>query len=352
MPQSDLPTVTTHEDAVALIRSMTTDPGLLALVEAFDDGFPHIVDHIMGLLSSLPDAEREHSRKVLSAWKSVTADTDPIPDHSADRVSWLLGFAGDRWDFRCGSERDQIPTSVELLPEREAQLVYDIADRWGMRSPRPASGTFDGIIVLGGLIRANLNRPQAAADALASGAVRARFVVGLTGDRAMSPQELQLAEALEVTGTTEQEALAVGLSRSFNCPMEAWQVGSQAGHPVWRQSGPDGLQISLVLAPPRDESGQRASTSSSFEWFAKSSGLVGDSARLLSITTPIYWIQNHIDLLTKLARFGNDATVVTAGGTVDVIPGELTPPYRSQHYLQEIKSAIDALPKLQEWAGI
>ena len=67
------------------------------------------------------------------------------------------------------------------------------------------------------------------------------------------------------------------------------------------------------------------------------------TGRILSLTTPLYWIQNHANLLTLLPQ----GSLTTAGGTADVAgPAR----YRSQHYLQEIKSAVDVLEDLHAWA--
>ena len=68
---------------------------------------------------------------------------------------------------------------------------------------------------------------------------------------------------------------------------------------------------------------------------------------LLCVTTPLFWMQNHVNLLTRLPSTGT--VLVTAGGTADVA-AIAQPRPRGQHVLQEIKAAIDALPDLLAWA--
>lgn len=348
-----IPMVETPDDARDLLAVMTSDPRVRALSEHFTTGFPSVLEHLQKVMATLPPSEQAQADVIQYQWLNAPEVLGRLPDAPVAALAWLTSMASPRWDLRAGAERDAIPASAELLPAEVCDLVYGLAQDWGMRSPRPAVGDFSGIVVLGGLVRANLNRPQAAADALAAGDVSADYVVGLTGDRPLSDAEVDLAGQMGLQGRTEQDSMTEGFERAFDFAPDSWINGIEHGRPVRRCRLPSGTELLIVLAPPRDEEGRkRASTGSSFEWFARTSGLVDESSRLLVITTPIYWIQNHIDVLTKLAGAGSAARAVTAGGTAEVMPSNLVQPYRSQHYLQEIKSAFDALPKLLAWAEI
>jgi hypothetical protein len=348
-----IPMVETPGDARDLLTAMTSDPRIRALSEHFTTGFPAVVEHLQKVKATLPTSEQAQAQVVESRWRNAAEVPGRLPDEPGPALVWLTSLASTRWDLRAGAERDAIPTSAELLPDDVCDLVYGLAQDWGMRSPRLAVGEFDGVVVLGGLVRANLNRPQAAADALASGDVSASYVVGLTGDRPLSDVEMDLASQMGLEGRNEQDSMAEGFGRAFGLAQDDWIQSIEYGRPVRRYRLASGTELLIVLAPPRDDEGkQRASTESSFGWFARTSGLVDESSGLLVITTPIYWIQNHIDVLTKLAGAGSAARAITAGGTAEVMPPDLVQHYRSQHYLQEIKSAFDAVPRLLNWAGI
>ena len=69
--------------------------------------------------------------------------------------------------------------------------------------------------------------------------------------------------------------------------------------------------------------------------------------RVLQVTTSIYWIANQIDARITLP---DDVEVHTAGYRQSITPFPQQT-FTPQHYLQEIKAAVDALPRLLAWAG-
>ncbi len=357
MDSQSLPMVNTPLEAQALVNAIVDDDRIATLVSDFGPGMgglPRLITYLQEIGPHLRGIEETQADRILAAWTSTSGQpvtTRPRVSDPSLAVDWLTSYAAGRWDFRCGQERDFIPTSRELLPDSTATAVYTLADSWDMRTPRMANGDFDAVIVLGGLVRANLNRPQSAAALLSSGRITTPLVVGLAGDRDASPQEAALARQLGAPDDTELAALTFGMGSAFGVAPDQWiPVADGSGGNGLRAVGPDGLEL-LVVSAPVVAPGKRAGAAAAFEWFARSSGLVTDASRILSITTPIYWIQNHIDLLERLAKVGSAAQLVTAGGGIDVVPDPLRQTYLSQHYLQEIKSAIDALPRLIDWSG-
>ncbi len=272
--------------------------------------------------------------------------TAPVPGGAdADRQEQLQAlrrFARDRWDMRCGRERDRIPTSIELLPDPVLGLVRGLARDWGMVGPLPASGPYGAAVVLGGTLASTLNRSASAAAMLAAGEVSFPLVIGLASQRPLTGSERRQAAALGAIGSTEADIMAYGLASAFGADPGGWR--GEDG--LWQQVREDGLRLAVTQVPLRPD-GSRPNTGESFDWLLRTD-LLDVGAGLLCVTTPLYWIQNHINLLTRLPLAGTD--LVTAGGTADVA-AVAQPRYLGQHLLQEIKAAIDALPDLLAWAS-
>jgi hypothetical protein len=334
---------TTPRQALRLIDRMLADERLLALVEATrSTGLAALERHAVRLRHAMGVPEWEQVTRILAGWGGLP-EADPVPATGSrdERLARLRDIAQDRWDLRCGRERDRIPISVDLLPAPVAELVMGLAREWGMVGPLPASGAFGAAVVLGGYFSSTLNR-SAAAAALQRESVTFPLVVGLASQRPLPAAERRQAAALGSGAGTEADAMALGLARAFGVDPDQWQ--GVAGER--EQIRGDGLRL-VVTEVPLHPDGSRPNTGESFAWLLRRHRLdVADG--VLSVTTPIYWIQNHSNLLTRLPQRGT--RLVTAGGNVEPV-AELRPIYRSQHYLQEIKAAIDALPALLAWAS-
>ena len=334
---------TTPREALRFIDGVLADERLLALVEATrSTGLVAMRRHAVRLRDAMEPPEREQVARILTRWGGL-GDADPVPVTGArgEQLDRLRDVARDRWDLRCGRERDRIPTSVDLLPAPVAELVMGLARAWGMAGPLPASGAFGGAVVLGGFFSSTLHR-SAAAAALHGEAVSFPLVVGLASLRPLPVAERRQAATMGSAAATEADAMAFGLARAFGVDPDDWRGGSG----VREQTRGDGLRLAVTEVPQRVD-GSRPDTGESFDWLLQRR-LLDVSDGVLGVTTPLYWIQNHSNLLTRLPQRGT--RLVTAGGNADA-DEQLRPTYRSQHYLQEIKAAIDALPALLAWAS-
>lgn len=331
------------DDALAFIDRIIADERLRALIEATrSEGLADMRRHAVSLQDRLGADEREQMERLLERWASWHhAEGAPPQQARTVRLAWLRDFAR-RWDLRCGRERDRIPTSVDVLPPRVAGLVDGLAEAWGMRAPREAAGAFGAAVVLGGFLASNLNRAAAAAQLRGDGAVSFPLAIGLASQRQLPAAEHRRAVALGATDGTESDTMAFAMARAFGVDPTRWRARQGYRELV----GDDGLQL-LVTEVPLHSDGSRPKTGDSFAWLLRT-GLLDIGSGVLCVTTPLYWIQNHVNLLTQLPP--TEVSLVTAGGTAE-IAGALQPVYRSQHYLQEIKAAIDVLPELLEWAG-
>lgn len=345
-----IPMVSSKAEARDFVRHLTGTPELWRVVSAFQDtpaGLAERIADLARIRTRLTGDEADHADRVLAGWRQ--APPAPPLDRDGDLeqlVAWMRGLAEHRWDFRHGRERDYIPTSGELLSPDLADGVYALADVWGMRAPTQPEGRFDHILVLGGLIRANVNRPCTAAELLAAGQVSAPSVIGLAGERAFSPIESALADGLGCPERSEQGSLRWGLARAFGTSDSTWTTTDSPALDELTDV-PSGVRVRCGAAPAHD--GTRVHTGSAFSWLvSRGASLVQPGSRLLSVTTAIYWIDGHIRLLTQMPE---DSHLVTTGTPASNTDPLLQQTYRSQHYLQEVKAALDALPRLMDWAA-
>lgn len=342
----NIPPLRSLDDVEAFCEYLLTRPATQVLLDGFSDMAARRRDISEVILSedetrSLATVDEvAHAGRILASW-TLLGDAAPrfASGVIAERMAALSAFAKTRWDFRVGKERDYIPTSQELLGKDMAEAVYALAHDLGMFRPEPARGEFDHVIVLGGLIRADYNRPRAAAEMISSGSVNTGSVVGLGAPRAMSPGEIELARSIGCNADTEQAALENGLEGAFAFAPEDWQSTDLLTMREVRLS--DGLVVRSAGAPMNPD-GTRANTGGAFGWFVEESGLVEAGQSILSISTPIYWIAGQVGLMTKMPE---GATLTTVGADpAKALPG-LCQTYLSQHYLQEIKTAVDVLAK-------
>lgn len=340
-----LPPIGDRREARLLSRLVLGDARLDALRRQFspEEGLPAVLEHGLERRAVLAGRDAAELRpdldqldRVLGAWRQdLAAPAEPVEDPLQ-----ALRSDASRWDFRHGRERDAIPSDDLLLPPPVRDLVLELADDWGLTATSvPPAVFYDAIVPIGGLVRANVGRPATVA-AWMKGGLQTDVVLGLAADRTCSPAERQLAELAGVPQDTEQDALRHGLELAFDLRPGAWKQQA-AG-----LSANDTAEVPVLLgvAPPLPNR-RRANTGESFAWVRDQTGLLG-GGRVLQVTTSIYWIANQIDARITLP---DDVEVHTAGYRQSVTP---FPPQRfaPQHYLQEIKAAVDALPRLLAWA--
>jgi len=176
--------------------------------------------------------------------------------------------------------------------------------------------------------------------------VQAASVVGLASARAMSSIELKLAGLLGCDEVSEEGSLRWGMRKAFGSDESQWRVDDEGLE--WLEP-PTSPEVRLVTAP-RDAEGRRAQTGTALDRLFENRSIVTPSSSILFVTTEIYWIDGHIRLLTRMPEGSRLATAGSARN-FSYEGDQLIQTYRSQHYLQEVRSALDALPALLAWAG-
>lgn len=331
-----LPPIGDASEAVEAADVMLRDERLAALREWFRPSgrLSEVVAHVQQRVDALEGHDHEHVDRILGRWATLD------DCHVGDRLEGARSDAR-AWDFRVGRERDAIPRDDGLLPAEVRELALQLAGDWGMASATTPRGRYDAVIPIGGLVRANIGRPLSVARWAREGLEPVQ-VIGLASARTTSPREREQAHAHGVPAETEQASLRFGLEQAFALDPERWverlpqllYTSEENDHP---------FPVSLVVAP--EEAGRRANTAEGLRSMLQLPGLaVGES--VLQVTTSIYWIANQISARTTLDP---SVRVETAGYDMQ-IPGWDPLLFTAQHYLQEVKAALDALPILLHWA--
>jgi hypothetical protein len=297
-------------------------------------------------------------------------DAPSLPSNLLQKLKALEAFTATAWDFRRTSEgssveRNQVRLDAIGDPETEA-LVLSAATALGLVKPRPPlRQEYDYVVVLGGLVRANLWRSEFAAHLLNAGIVRSSKVVALTANRPLAANaedpdrdEYKLLERFGLpTMGLESEVMAEAIRRAFGLHDLAVRVADADDVPVPARRLVAGatsgdVDVTLVVAPPSDPaSGQRADTAATYKFWAEDVEHIAKGAHLLVITSCIY-VPYHA--LVALQHLGVPfrATVETVGFDDAIIDVSLAPQiFRAVNYLQEIRSTLRAATTLAAAVG-
>lgn len=303
----------------------------------------------------------EPIRALVTAFSAPDEDAEAVFGDSEGDLDALLARLDaftDRWDTRAGAERNLAP-ELPLTP-RQAKLALVAARALGLRDPgRPALREYDHVLVLGGLVRACLVRPDYAARLLREGSVETPSVVALGARRPLAGDEGPLARAmglpeLDREGVGEFEALRAGVRRAFrlgepesvrSVPVACPNVLPFSGceQHVFRTE--DGLRVVVAAAPSSEPSLRRANTDDTYTWFARELAHLRPGQRILAVTTDIYRPSQHAAALRTLALpYG--VQVETVGHIPARVEAAVRQPFTPTKYLQEIRSAIRAYRNL------
>lgn len=269
-------------------------------------------------------------------------------DVEAD-LAWLSEFS-TRWDFRGGKERNRA-TAASFTPEQEA-LVTRAATDLGLRGrgSHPSARRYSHCLVLGGLVRACLLRPQWAATLVTEGYGFGQ-VTALAAFRPLGGDEPQLAELVGWDDiTTEFEAMDRSVRAAFGTtqeptvrqqrednPNSSWSVNHYAENGI--------PPLAVVAAPSSQPATRRANTPDTYRWWAEQVAELTPEDSVLLITNGIYVPFQHAGAVNMLARpYG---CAVETIGIPDTLTGTLPrQQFATEHYLQEIRSAINTMQLL------
>jgi hypothetical protein len=275
----------------------------------------------------------------------------------AERFAALNRFT-DRWDTRLdpitGRERERNEAHELNLSTREEDLVLAAADAFGMRRVhRPRLRDYDYVFLLGGLVRACINRPAYAAYLVSTGEVTTKNVVALGGHRQFAGDEPALSAAAGHPDLTDEfGALDRGTRAAFDLGEPDRIEGEQStliggAWDVRYYRTTTGLPVTVAAAPSSDPKNRRANTADSYKWFATNFAHIAPGQRVLAITTPIYVNQQHAAALRMLG-LPYSVEVETVGNDPALVPPALDQPFTPSKYLMEIRSTVRAFCALLE----
>lgn len=281
---------------------------------------------------------------ILRAWHADVVNTSD----TRGRLKELERFSAERWDFRGGVERNFI---VEANDARE-DLVMAAAEALGMRGEtEPTQDKYSHMLVLGGLVRACLGRPQYAARLVRS-RIRTDAITGLGGFRRLSDDERELAAAAGVPDVIDEtDAIDQGLRLAFQLerePTDERGADGDSPHSRWlhRRYTDSSPMVSVVAAPSSDPDARRANTPDTYRWWAEKVAHLSSSDRILLVTTDIYVPYQGANAIRMLGLpYG--AEVETIGLDARNLSDQaLRQPFGTQKYLQEVRSTIRAFSDL------
>ena len=333
----------------------TRDLNLRLRHRAYDDtavlsDAEHVIARLPTTALGITDSvDRWASAPDLVALVSAFGGAYPEQEALHSRLEWLEEFS-QRWDFRAGRERNLVVTPT-FGPE-VTTAVLRAARTLGLVGPLPIrGGRYDHVLILGGLVRACLARPLAAARLLVDGTVSADAVTALGGFRELAGDEPDLAGRL--IGQLlhdEYEAMDAGVRSAFQLGAPRTDRGESsdlvggAWH-VREYAAASGLSVKVIAAPSSEPGTRRANTPDTYRWFADEIAHLRPQQRLLLVTSDIYVPYQHADALRMFALpYGVE--VETAGILPGEVDGRLAQKFLPHNYLQEIRSAIRAFRAL------
>jgi hypothetical protein len=161
----------------------------------------------------------------------------------AEELAYLDDFTAKAWDFRkheSADPKERNQADADAIRGDDEQLVMAAAEALGLVRPTPPKyDHYDHVVVLGGLVRANLWRTAYAAHLLRQG-VTADNVIAISAYRNLAANEADPNrdefKLLDVFGLPrrdyEWEVMQDGLRRAFDLPE----------FKVERESGPDAAE--------------------------------------------------------------------------------------------------------------
>lgn len=261
----------------------------------------------------------------------------PLTDVLCQLDVWSAGV----WDFRSGRERHEARTKP--FSREVESAVRTAAHALGMtESSYPTKGSYDHMLVLGGMVETCLLRTAFAAM-IAREYAAVAGVAALAGLRPLSPRELEFCRSTSLVGcATEFDGMEVGVRKAFglrNEPIrETGGVPETDPRNSWRRhtylGGMPPLQV--LAAPSAEPAKRRANTADTYAFWVINGVSLTSESRILLVTSSLHVPFQHLDALRVLSlRHGCGIETV---GFANIAAESAKPSVTA--ILQEIRSAI------------
>ena len=262
-------------------------------------------------------------------------------------LTYLEKFSAQHWDFRGGAERN-----LGAAPQFSAAQVNETERAClglGLASEDlPSRPRYDTVLMTGGMVRAGIVKPRFVRELLRGG-TDVGSIVFVGAFRPFAGDESQTAARLGVSGDGEFDAMVAGMDGAFGPLGKPEVVESITENPFlsWRQLTWQRGDITLrVVAAPSSHPDRRANTVDTFRFWVEHHSSREQS--VLIVTTPIY-VPYQGAVAVDVLGLGHGLTVETVAVSATASDlGELSQEFRTEHKLQELRSAIRAIRSLRE----
>ena len=276
----------------------------------------------------------------------------PAPGPDGLRLEELAEWTPQAWNFRAGRERNLVNPDT-VTGDLEAHVLEAALSLGLVEARPPVFSSYDFVLLLGGLVRACMWRPEYAAHLLRSG-LAADAVCALTGFRELNDAELELLPSFNLVGLEqEHQVIERSLEDHFGVtaltdttPLDDRDPPNLRSR-VAQGSSPLCTDVSLVVAPSSDPS-RRANTPDSYAYWASEVAHISPGDRILMVTSPIYVPFQHMDAV-RLLGLTYGCVIDTVGIAPGVVEEHGHPQiWRAVNYLQELNSTVRSLKLLHD----
>lgn len=246
-----------------------------------------------------------------------------------------------RWDFRKkqsdGGERWNIYDDSKVTENEK--IIWDCAKGLGMIDVSTTKINPDYILPLGGARMTNLLRPKMAKELLDFYQWDSKLIVALSGNRLINDIERETTDRYAPKAVTEYDAINAGLEHTFN--IKKYEENKEINKNINLQStvrkyteNYRQCEIYSIAAPSTDP-GRRANSLDTFTYFINKFS-IKEKTQILLVTSAIYAPYQLLKFIPLALEYDLEVDVVGTPPTSGI-------PQTASHYLQEIKSIVDAI---------
>lgn len=298
---------------------------------------------------------RDDALEAVDEWASAVAESG-VPSSFGWRCTAATGdglfaqldeLGSAYWDFRSGRERNL--ARLPDLTDEQIAAITDAAPGLGLDgTPPPSRGSYDAVIMTGGMVRAGIVKPRFVAE-LVEGGVSFGEIAFVGAFRRFAGDEIPLARSLGIEGSDEWDAMVLGLERAFPPTSPPLVEEDADGNPfaAWRDASwfSDDQRVRVIAAPSSEPVSRRADTADTFRFWAER--VAGAVSTVLVVTTPVYVpYQGAVAARTLWLESGLEVETVAVSEVANDL-GDHTQVFEARHQLQELLAAVRGLRALR-----
>ena len=275
-----------------------------------------------------------------------------------EKIKTLVGFSCV-WDYRAKQrvasetgEQARWLVGTENITQEQADAAMKLAAKWGMvNQTKPEKKEYDYILILGGVIMSCLYRTRYAHELIQKYELKVREVVGLTGLRPIADSEKEATDTYLADAHTEFDLMKAAVQKEFRVSKLRKRAGKRREelNRSWMvEEYENSPSICLVAAPSSEPDVRRANTADTFQFWSELKN-IGLGKRLLLVTSQIYVPYQHLEGVRILGLSGGHE-IETLGFPKEWSAG-LQGLQKTENYLQEIRSTLQAMERLDKSGG-